>query len=82
MSKYQNAGNFEYVEATEKPWTSKYNHQKRPDIDARLMKVLPRDRLTTKRGSTFTTDVRGPQSNDQNNIRNKKKTKFVAKNEK
>lgn len=46
-----------YVEDTGKPWTSQYNHQKRPDQQSRLKAVLPMDRLTQKKGRQFTTDT-------------------------
>ena len=47
----------EYVEITHKPWRSTYAHQKRPDVTGRTAKLIPRDRLVTKKGRYFTTNT-------------------------
>lgn len=46
-----------YVENTDKVWTTKYNHQKRPDPQYRTKNVIPKDKLITKQNRTFTTDT-------------------------
>jgi len=55
----------EYVENTDKIWTTKYNHQKRPDPQSRTKYVIPRDRLVARRGRQFTTDTSIANLNSQ-----------------
>ncbi len=60
----------EYIENTDKSWTTAYNHQKRPDQDLRLREVVPYNRIANKGSKAFTTDISIAGS------------KFKAKNEK
>lgn len=55
----------EYVENTDKVWTTKYNHQKRPDPQSRTRYVIPRDKLVVRRGRQFTTDTSLANLNSQ-----------------
>lgn len=75
----------EYVEIKQKPWTSKYNHQKRPDIDQRVSKILPRDRLVRKTRNYFTTETNLEKilnSSGTSNISNSRKNTSMAKSNK
>ena len=71
----------ELVENKNKPWVSTYDYQRRPDTSERLKKVIPKDRLTVKKGKFFTTETNQKTIvNAAIPVDNKPKKKFQAKN--
>jgi len=67
------ADQYEYVENTDKPWRSSYSHQRRPDVTARAAKMIPRDRLVTKKGRYFTTNTSQQKLEDEIDLQDERK---------
>ncbi len=57
MNPNKNTEEGKFVVDNTKPWTSSYNHQRRPEQQSRLKAVLPVDKLVQRRGRQFTTDT-------------------------
>lgn len=45
------------VTADEQPWKSSFNKQQRADVGVRTAKIIPREKLVTKKGRYFTTEI-------------------------